>query len=738
MSSTSQKSIFKIGDVLNNTYKIEAALGRGGTSEVYRARSEISGRVMAVKALRSEFSHNEDYLALMTREEDMREIRHDAIVRYYDNQRTDDGHIYLVMDYIEGPGLDKKLKDGGMSADDLMIVAERVTEGLAAAHAKKIVHRDLSPDNIILRNDNPADAVIIDFGIAKDTNSNAETIIGNEFAGKYAYAAPEQLSGQTDERADIYALGALLLATFRGKSPDIGDNPMEVIQKKGEPLDVHGVPEPLKSLIEKMTQPDRENRLQNATSVLGLIRNGGMDLDNDKTVIVPRSRRAAVEHVPNIGAKDSQPKQKTEITNRQSNKLLPIFGFLALIGVGAVVYFSGLLDGPKLPITEEDIALKQEEPKIAVVDDTPLPIADPYTLIAERKSDGGIHAIGYVPSAKVQTALNTIINAQGGIAELSLAKGEISETWGDDIVQLFEVVNDLDQWRILVDGNKVRVTGVTNDLEIQQRVSTSLAGSGMPSGFVGSSEIKLIPQILTHDLLLPILKKYADCGDLKLVDAPAIGYPDGAQIAISGRFAEVSSRIGLIDAIDAISGDRNLVIDAEVLNPTLCLIDAALPNAPTGYMDITFGFGEKTEENITGRYFIGENPIIDVTIPADLTSGFLFVSALDVSGNVFHLLPNVFDEKNNVESLRNGVSGPMTFRVAHSVDSAADGTKLAFVIDDTSLGKTKVLVIHSDNQIFEGLRPITESAGGYIDALEASTGIINSLDSRILTSVKKP
>ncbi len=72
--------------------------------------------------------------------------------------------------------------------------------------------------------------VIIDFGIAKDTNEGAQTIVGNEFAGKYAYAAPEQLSGQTDARADIYALGALLLATYLGKKPQIGANPMEVVE----------------------------------------------------------------------------------------------------------------------------------------------------------------------------------------------------------------------------------------------------------------------------------------------------------------------------------------------------------------------------------------------------------------------------------------------------------------------------------------------------------------------------
>ncbi|WP_238705191.1 serine/threonine protein kinase [Parasedimentitalea marina] len=174
--------MFQPGDLLNNTYRIEMLLGRGGTSDVYKARSEISGNLVALKVLKQELAGNEDFTVLMAREENIREIRHDAVVRYSENHRTPEGQIYLLMDFIDGPGMDKKLKQGPMSADDLLIVGRRVAEGLQAAHARNIVHRDLSPDNIILRDGDPAQAVIIDFGIAKDTNPGAQTIVGNEFA----------------------------------------------------------------------------------------------------------------------------------------------------------------------------------------------------------------------------------------------------------------------------------------------------------------------------------------------------------------------------------------------------------------------------------------------------------------------------------------------------------------------------------------------------------------------------
>ena len=712
MNETTQKSIFRLGDVLNNTYRIEAALGRGGTSEVYRARSEISGRVMAIKALRLEFSRNEDYLALMTREEDMREIRHDAIVRYYDNQRTDDGHVYLVMDYVEGPGLDKMLKDGGMSAEDLMIVAERVTEGLVAAHTKNIVHRDLSPDNIILRDGDPSEAVIIDFGIAKDSNPGAETIIGNEFAGKYAYAAPEQLNGQTDARSDIYSLGALLLSTFRGAAPDIGNNPMEVIKKKGEVLDTEGVPQPLKSLIEQMTHPDRDKRLQSADAVLNVIRKGAFanfEDDGDKTVIAPRPTTGADVEAPIGIPKAAVVSEKP----KKSGRMIPILGGLLAVAAGAGVYFSGLLSES-------------------------LPTADPYSLVVEHKENGTAQALGHVPNQQVEAAIRQIVANLGGVSELELATGDISDTWGTDILALTRTVEKLDSWELLANGNVVRVTGMTDDKALHREISSLLAGEGMPSAFTANVSVELGPRILNANVLDPILEQHADCGELQIIGAPSVGYGMGTQVAVTGRFAEMATRVALTDALNAVIGDRELVLDAEVLNPTLCLIDAALPAAPEGGIEITFGFGDKAEENMSGRFFVGENPTIDVTIPSDIEEGFLFVSALDVSGNVFHLMPNLKVENNNIAKLRAGRTGPVTIRVAHSLAAAADGSKLAFVVDDTSLGKTKILVIHSDGEVFDGLRPTTESAGGYAAALESRTAFVKSLDSRILTTQTKP
>ncbi|MFT6168466.1 MAG: serine/threonine-protein kinase [Celeribacter sp.] len=737
VSSGSNTGIFQIGDVLNNTYRIDKVLGRGGTSEVYLAKSEISGRLVALKALRLELSRNEDFLALMTREEDMREIRHDAIVRYYDNQRTEDGHVYLVMDYVEGPGLDRKIKEGGMSAEDLMIVCERVAEGLVAAHKKNIVHRDLSPDNIILRHGNPADPVIIDFGIAKDTNPGAETIVGNEFAGKYAYAAPEQLSGQTDARADIYALGALLLSTFRGKAPNIGNNPMEVVQNKAKPLDTAGVPEPLKSLIDHMTQPDREHRLQTAQDVVDEIRNPQMgsmladdlfdDFDDagEKTVIVPRSVAETAS------AKDetaSAPKQSTQkgtvppaskpnskdTAKKTGGKVIPVViaAFVVVAAIG--LFVSGVFN--RAPSYEG---------------------ADPYTLIVTQDADGWVDAVGYVPSEATASSIQEYMSPTVGPSNLTLASGEIAKTWGDDIVRLIGAIDILPEWRLVANANQVRLTGLTFDATQQNAVISLLSQAEFFGGLDVSFDIELGSQFLSVDALNPILSEYQNCGELMLVDTPVTGYGEDSQVIVFGRVADIASRVGLSDALSDMIGKRDLVLDVEVLNSTLCLIDSMLPNAPEGGFAIDFKMGEDGTSNASGHYFVGENPVIDVSIPADVTSGYMFVSALDVSGNVFHLLPNLLIEDNSISTLRSGQDGPVSVRVAYSLADAADGSKLAFVVDDTALGVTKIVVIHSDEPIFDGLRPTTESAQGYANALSERVGVVTSLDSRILTTAQK-
>lgn len=717
MTKSQSGDIFKPGDLLNNTYRIEAILGRGGTSEVYKARSEISGRVMAVKALRAEYATNEDFLVLMTREEDIRDVRHDAIVRYFDTQKMPDGVVYLVMDHVDGPGLDVKLRDGGMRAGDLLVVARRVCEGLIAAHARNIVHRDLSPDNIILRNDNPGDAVIIDFGIAKDTNPGAETIVGNEFAGKYAYAAPEQLSGRTDPRSDIYSLGALLLATFRGKKPNIGDNPMEVVQNKSKKLDLEGVPQPLSGLIARMTDPDPDKRFQSATECLaalndpdGVTPSADISALDDATVIVPAASRG--------GTPKTDDRAKPKPTRDGKRKLLvPMLAvlFLAIAG-GAGAYLTGLF-GPRFPV------------------------ADPYQMLVERGQNGFVRAAGSVPSPETQEALTSRMEELGGEAELTLASGNISEGWGPGLIEIVAAAEQLDEFRIAVNGDEVVLSGLASS-RMEKEAVESLFSAGFPAGFIGRTEIALGPRFIRPDDIEPFLGVFADCGSLRLLSPPPLGYGLDDPIVVVGRFASEDSRSGLESAIEDVSGTRPVRVEGEILNPALCQIDSALPQARVGGFDVRMGYGDRPEENTSGRYVVGENPVIDVRLPENVTTGYLSVSVIDVKNIVFHLLPNRNRPDNSIATLREEASPEGFVRIAYGIEEASENGRLAFTVDDSVLGISKIIVIHSEQPLFDQMRPTSESAAAFTDALIEARGhgdlAIRSLDSAMLTTEIRP
>ncbi|WP_241525792.1 serine/threonine-protein kinase [Pseudophaeobacter leonis] len=501
MMESRPSDLFQPGDLLNNTYRIEMLLGRGGTSDVYKARSEISGNLVAIKVLKQELSGNEDFTVLMAREENIREIRHDAVVRYSENHRTPDGHIYLLMDYIDGPGLDKKLKQGPMSAEDLLIICRRVSEGLKAAHARNIVHRDLSPDNIILRDGDPAQAVIIDFGIAKDTNPGAETIVGNEFAGKYSYAAPEQMAGQTDARADVYALGALLLANFRGAAPSLGDNPMQVVENKQKPLDTSGLPQPFKRVIERMGDPDQTQgsparrmcwpfwTTPTPAQTRPTSPPAAPQVSEDATIIVPKA--ATPKTAPKAPkAPTAKPATKDDSPPRRKSPVLAGLAALALAGAVIAGFVTGAFDTLLAPN---------------------YPVADPFTLIVENPKDGPVRAIGNMPSEDSRDQLADLVEQ----ADLTLASGAISDSWGEDVLATIAPLSVLTEWRLAVSNNQARVSGLTDDALLATKIN-ALFKDGLPGNLDGIAEITYRLPVLPISEVRGLVGSFEECGPLKV------------------------------------------------------------------------------------------------------------------------------------------------------------------------------------------------------------------------------
>uniref|UniRef100_UPI0018728636 serine/threonine-protein kinase n=1 Tax=Pelagibius marinus TaxID=2762760 RepID=UPI0018728636 len=272
-----QGGIFEPGSLISFTYEVESLLARGGMGEVYRTRHTEIGTEHAIKIVRPDLANNDKIMELFRREASvLRTVRDDAIVGYDGVLRDEEGRVYLVMEYVDGPSLTTFIEDRVLTLEEVRHLRDRLARGLAAAHDKGVIHRDMSPDNIILGNGDLAQAKIIDFGIAKLADSSATTIIGDDFAGRYAYASPEQIGlygGQVDARSDIYSLGLVLATSATGKALNMGEiseSLVSVIEARKRIPDFSSVPEELRPELGSMLEPDPADRPQSMRDVVGL------------------------------------------------------------------------------------------------------------------------------------------------------------------------------------------------------------------------------------------------------------------------------------------------------------------------------------------------------------------------------------------------------------------------------------------------------------------------------------
>jgi eukaryotic-like serine/threonine-protein kinase len=220
------------GTVLAERFEIERRISAGGMSAVFRAKDRLLGGIVAVKVLygRDEGEHRE---RLYREARVLEKLSHPGIVRYVAHGETDADKPYLAMEWITGETLGKRLARTGLTMGESVRLVTRVAETLAVAHAKGIIHRDIKPGNLILREGNIDDPTLIDFGIARMGLGASSLTNTGVMLGTLGYMAPEQARGtkQLDARADVFALGAVLFKCLTGLPAFAGDDEIAILAK---------------------------------------------------------------------------------------------------------------------------------------------------------------------------------------------------------------------------------------------------------------------------------------------------------------------------------------------------------------------------------------------------------------------------------------------------------------------------------------------------------------------------
>ena len=263
----------QVGDVLNHIFEVKRFIARGGMGEVFEGVNVNTDERVAIKVMLPALAADANVIAMFRKEaRTLTRLQHEALVQYRVlAQEPQLGVLYIVTEYIDGVNLADVLGTLKPSPAELRQLLAKLAAGLRVAHALGAVHRDMSPDNVLLDGGKLEGAKIIDFGIAKDLDPSSKTIIGEGFAGKLNYVAPEQLGDFNREVGpwtDVYSLALVILAVAMGKNVQMGGSLVDAVDKRRSGPDLSGAPEEIRPVLAKMLKPNPKERLRSMDEVL--------------------------------------------------------------------------------------------------------------------------------------------------------------------------------------------------------------------------------------------------------------------------------------------------------------------------------------------------------------------------------------------------------------------------------------------------------------------------------------
>jgi len=278
------------GMLISDRYEIIEKVGSGGMADVYKAKCHRLNRFVAIKILKAEYSKDTGFVEKFRREaQSAAGLSHPNIVNVYD-VGDDDGLYYIVMELVEGITLKSFIeRKGKLEVKEVLGISIQIAQGMEAAHANHIIHRDIKPQNIIISREGKVK--VTDFGIAKAASSN--TITSNAM-GSVHYISPEQArGGYSDEKSDIYSLGISMYEMLTGRVPFIADSTVSValLHIQGEAIPMRelepSIPISLDKIVQKCMQKKPERRYASVTELIQDLRKAITNPNDDFVKIPP-------------------------------------------------------------------------------------------------------------------------------------------------------------------------------------------------------------------------------------------------------------------------------------------------------------------------------------------------------------------------------------------------------------------------------------------------------------------
>ena len=462
-------SVIVRGQKINDRYQIIRTIGEGGMANVYLAHDLILDRDVAVKILRGDLADDEKFVRRFQREAiAASSLSHPNIVEMYD-VGEDDGKYYIVMEYVEGKTLKSLIKKrGALTLPEVIDIMLQLTSAISCAHDSNIIHRDIKPQNILIKEDGLIK--ITDFGIAMALNSN-ELTQTNSVMGSVHYLPPEQANGSGSTlKSDIYSLGIVMYELLTGELPFKGDNAVEIAikQMKTQIPSVCSInkliPQSIENIILKACAKNPKNRYNSVVEMYSDIETClDEERKNEKRHVYRFSETESLDNTKELKELKNIKEEKNELDELEDEEDGKSFKFLIFLGIiVAVLIIAGIVGLIVIPNSTRVKEIMVPDVSNMSIQDAERKLKDAGFLISdeqEQKSSDTVNegdVIGTNPPSGVNRKKGTSIKLVISTGEKGI---ELENYVGSNF---FEIKGKLE-------ANGIKVVSESKDIESKDK-----------------------------------------------------------------------------------------------------------------------------------------------------------------------------------------------------------------------------------------------------------------------------